>query len=66
MAWIDWDAVITTALDSGRLPASGGEQHIVRIAACHPVSLRDAIPGLDSRSLNLIAAAIRRAAGERP
>jgi hypothetical protein len=23
MAWIDWDAVIT-ALDSGRLPASGG------------------------------------------
>jgi hypothetical protein len=24
MAWIDWDAVIT-ALDGGRLPASGGE-----------------------------------------
>jgi hypothetical protein len=68
MAWIDWDAVIT-ALDSGRLPASGGEQRIVRIAASlaagHPVSLRDAIPGLDSRSLNLVTAAIRRAAGQR-
>jgi len=32
MAWIDWDAVIT-ALDSGHLPASGGEQRIVRVAA---------------------------------
>ena len=54
MAWIDSDAVIT-ALDSGHLPASGGEQRIVRIAAsltaCHPVSLRDAIPGLDQRTL---------------
>jgi hypothetical protein len=60
MAWIDWDAVIA-ALDGGHLPASGGEKRIVRIAASlatgHPVSLRDAIPGLDSRSLNLVAAA---------
>jgi hypothetical protein len=32
MAWIDWDAVIA-ALDGGRLPASGGEKRIVRIAA---------------------------------
>ena len=48
MAWIDWDAV-TAALDGGRPPASGGEKRIVRIAASlaagHPVSLRDAIPG---------------------
>jgi hypothetical protein len=47
MAWIDWDAVIAP-LDGGRLPARGGEKHIVRIAAslaaCHPVSLRNAIP----------------------
>jgi alpha-D-ribose 1-methylphosphonate 5-triphosphate synthase subunit PhnL len=68
MAWIDWDAVIT-ALDNGRLPASGGEQRIVRIAASlaagHPVSLRDAIPGLDQRSLNLVVTAIRHAAGQR-
>ncbi len=32
MAWIDWDAVIA-ALDGGRLPASGGEKRIVRLAA---------------------------------
>jgi hypothetical protein len=32
MAWINWDAVITS-LDSGRLPASGGEKRIVQIAA---------------------------------
>ena len=68
MAWIDWDAVIA-ALDSGHLPSSGGEQHIVRVAASlaagHPVSLRDAIPGLDQRSLHLVATAIRHAAGQR-
>jgi hypothetical protein len=68
MAWINWDAVIT-ALDNGHLPASGAEQRIIRIAASlaagHPVSLRDAIPGLDSRSLNLVTATIRHAAGQR-
>jgi hypothetical protein len=69
MAWIDRDAVIT-ALDCGRMPASGAERRIVRIAASlaagHPVSLRDAIPGLDQRNLELITTAIRRAAGQRP
>ena len=68
MAWIDWDAV-TAALDGGRLPASGGEKRIVRIAASlaagHPLILRDAIPGLDRRSLHLVTAAIRHAAGQR-
>ena len=68
MAWIDWDAVIA-ALDSGHLPSSGGEQRIVRVAASlaagHPVSLRDAIPGLDQRSLHLVTTAIRHAAGQR-
>jgi hypothetical protein len=68
MGWIDWDAVIT-ALGSGHLPACGGEQRIIRIAASlavgHPVSLRDAIPGLDQRSLHLVTAAIRLAAGQR-
>ena len=53
-----------------RAPAlSGGEQRIVRVAASltagHPVSLRDAIPGLDQRSLHLVATAIRHAAGQR-
>ncbi len=69
MAWIDWDAIIA-ALDGGRLPASGGEMRIVRIAAslgvAHPVSLRDAIPGLDPRNLALVNTAIRRAAGQQP
>jgi len=68
MAWIDWDAVIT-ALDGGRLPASGGERRIVRIAASlaagHLVSLRDVIPGLDQRNLELASIAIRHAAGQR-
>jgi hypothetical protein len=67
MAWIDWDAVIT-ALDGGHLPASGGEQRILRIAASlaagHPVSLRDAVPGLDQRNLHLVTTAIRHAAGQ--
>jgi hypothetical protein len=67
MAWIDWDAVIA-ALDGGHLPASGGEKRIVRIAASlavgHPVILRDAIPGLDQRSLHLVTTVIRHAAGQ--
>jgi hypothetical protein len=66
MAWIDWEAVIAD-LDGGRLPASGGERRIARIAASHafghPVSLRDTIPGPDPRNLELVTTAIRRAAG---
>jgi hypothetical protein len=69
MAWIDWDAVIA-ALNGSRLPASGGKKRIVRIAASlavgHPVSLRDVIPGLDPRNLDLVTTAIRRAAGQQP
>jgi hypothetical protein len=69
MAWIDWDAVIT-ALDSGHLPSSGTEKHILRIAASlaagHPVNLRDAIPGLDQRNVSLVVTAVRHAAGQRP
>jgi hypothetical protein len=68
MAWVDWDAAIT-ALGSGGLTVSVGERRILRIAASlatgHPVSLRDAIPGLDQRSLHLAVTAIRRAAGQR-
>ena len=53
-----------------RLSASGGEKGIIRIAASlaagHHVSLRDVIPGLDQRNLELVTIAIRRAAGQRP
>jgi hypothetical protein len=69
LAWIDWDAAIA-ALSAGQLPASGGEQRILRLAASiaagHPVSLRDAIPGLDHRNLRLVTTAIRHAAGQHP
>jgi hypothetical protein len=66
MAWISWDAAIT-ALAAGHIPASSGEAGILRLAAslaagC-PVSLRDTIPGLDHRNLNLVTTAIRHAAG---
>jgi hypothetical protein len=62
MAWIDWDAAITA-----QLPLSGGEHRILQLAASIaagiPVSLRDAIPGLDTRNLELVITAIRHAAG---
>jgi hypothetical protein len=54
---------------AAHLPASGGEQRIVRIAASlavgHTVSLRDAIPGLDQRNLRLVTTTIHHAAGQR-
>lgn len=69
MAWIDWDAAIT-ALNHGKLPPSGGEQRILRLAASIaggiPASLREDIPGLDNRNLKLIITAIQHAAGQRP
>ena len=69
MAEIDWHAVIT-ALHDGHLPVSGGEHRILRLAASIaagvPVSLRDAISGLDDRNLKLVTTAIRHAAGHRP
>ncbi len=69
LAWIDWDAAIT-ALHHGQLPLSGGEQRILTLAASIaaglPVSLRDAIPGLDNRNLQLLTTAIHHAAGQRP
>jgi hypothetical protein len=69
LAWIDWEAVIS-ALHAGELPASGGERRILQIAASIaagiPVSLREAIPGLDNHNLELAVTAIRHAAGHRP
>ena len=69
MAWIDWDAALS-ALSHGQLPLSGGERRILQLAASiaagTPVHLRDAIPGLDNRNLQLLTTAIRHAAGHRP
>lgn len=69
MAGIDWDAAIT-ALNTGNLPASSGERSILRLAASIaggiPVDLRDTIASLDNRNLELLLAAVRRAAGRRP
>jgi hypothetical protein len=65
MAWIDWDAAITA-----RLPLSSGERRILQLAASIasgiPASLRDTIPGLDHRNLELVITAIQHAAGHRP
>ena len=69
MAAIDWAAAIT-ALHAGQLPASSGERRILQLAASIaagiPVSLHDAIPGLDNRNLKLLITAIRHTAGQRP
>ena len=68
MAWIDWDAALS-ALHDGQIPLCGGEQRILRLAASIadgiPVSLSDAITGLDSRNLSHLLTAIRHASGER-
>jgi len=66
MATIDWQDIIT-ALDARDLPCSGGEQRILRLAASladgTPVSLRDAVTGLDHRNISLLITAILHAAG---
>ena len=69
MAAIDWDAAIT-ALNSSRLPCSGGERRILQLSASLaggiPVDLRDAVTGLDDRNTALLITAVRHAAGIRP
>ncbi len=69
MAQINWDAV-HAALHDGQLPLCGGERRILQlassIAAGFPVCLRDTLPGLDNRNLQLVITAIGHAAGQRP
>ena len=68
MAVVDWQAAVT-ALEAGRLPCSGGEGRILRLAASIgggvPVDLRSALPGLDERNITVVARAVLRAAGHR-
>ena len=69
MAQINWDAM-HGALHDGQLPVCGGERRILQlassIAAGFPVCLRDTLPGLDNRNVQLVITAIRHAAGQRP
>jgi hypothetical protein len=69
LAEIDWPTAIT-ALDSGDLPCSGGEQQILRLAASlangTPVNLRDTLTGLDHRNIELVITAILHASGRQP
>ena len=68
MASIDWPAAIT-ALDTGNLPCSGGEQRMLRLAASLadgiPVDLRDTLTGLDNHNISLVIAAVLHASGKR-
>jgi hypothetical protein len=62
---IRWKAAIT-ALETGRLPATGSEQAVLRIAASigdHdiPVHLREVLGGLDHHNIALVTAAITQA-----
>jgi hypothetical protein len=67
-AAIDWEAAIS-ALDGRRLPSSGGERRMLRLAASladqAPVSLGEAITGSDERNVGLLVKAILHASGRR-
>ena len=65
LAAIRWKAA-AYALDTGRLPCSGSEEAILRIAASIgdndiPVHLRHCLGSLDHRNITLITAAIEHA-----
>src|SRR5205823_2783306 len=66
MAAVDWPAAVA-ALDDGRLPCSSGEEQVLRIAASIgagiAVDLGDALCGLDSANVALVAEAVLHAGG---
>jgi hypothetical protein len=68
VAEIDWQALITSR-NAGRLPCSGGENRVPRLAASIaagiPVDLNHALSGLDHASITLVARAVRHANGTR-
>lgn len=68
LADIDWPAVIT-ALDSGQLACSGGDERMLRLVASLvdgiPVNLRDNLIGLDSRNIDLVSRAVLHLNGRR-
>jgi hypothetical protein len=67
VAVIRWKAALH-ALDTGRLPCTGSEEAVLRIAASLgdqdvPVHLRQVLGSLDRRNITLVAAAITAANG---
>ena len=67
LASADWEAAVT-ALHAGQLPASGGERRMLLLAASiaggTPVSLYDALPGIDRRNATFVVKAIAHATGQ--
>ena len=63
-----WEAAIG-ALDAGELPSPGGERRMLRLAASladqAPVSLGEAITGIDDRNVGLLVKAVLHASGRR-
>ena len=66
LAATDWEAAVT-APHAGELPSSGGERRMLllasSIAAGTPVSLNDALPGIDRRNASLVIRAVAHTAG---
>jgi hypothetical protein len=67
MAAVDWEAAVA-ALETGRLPCSGGEGRILRLAASIAggvaVDLGSVLSGLDERNVAGVARAVLHAAGQ--
>ena len=66
MAAIGWEGAVA-ALEAGRLPCSGGDGRMLRLAASMaggvPVDLGSALPGLDEGNITGVARAVLHAAG---
>ena len=68
MAIVDWPSAIT-ALNTGNLPGSGGEQRMLRmtesIADGIHVDLRDSLTGIDDHNIQLLLRAVLHTSGQR-
>jgi hypothetical protein len=68
MADIDWPGAIT-ALSEGRLPCSGGEGRMLRLAASIaagiPADMRDCLTGIDATNLDRVVQAVLHTSGRR-
>ena len=69
LATVNWPEAIS-ALDTGELCCSSGEERMLRVAASQadglPVSLRDALTGIDERNIKLVTIAVLQASGQQP